>query len=116
MTDFNIGHLDVDNSSVELIDEQMMEAVDRFAAQKEKILALAYLKGYDGIDITVTTPRIGNVEDFRHGIEWEGWMGEPEPLEPYTSRTQRYDFRNLSDREKMRLTSIVGANPENRDK
>lgn len=92
----------------EILDEQITEATREVALAKERVLAYALARGYDGVDITLTSPKLSRQEDFRHGFEWDVWNGEPEPLEPYTSRTQRYDFRGMGDCEKRQLLAHIG--------
>jgi hypothetical protein len=109
MTDSDIA----DSISTELdgdvIDEELREATLRLAQQKERILALALLRGYDGVDITFTNPHPQRHYEYVDCIDWEGWKGEPEPLEPYASGTQRYDFRVLRDHEKEQLLAHAGV-------
>lgn len=94
--------------SNDLIDDELQEATHRIALAKERLLALALARGYDGVDMNFDRQKLGRQKDFRFGFEWEAWEGEPEPLEPYTSNTQRYDFRGLTEREKLQLLAHVG--------
>jgi len=92
-----------------VIDDQLREAVMQLAEQKERILALALLRGYDGVDIEFTDRTPTRHWEYQNCINWEVWEGEPEPLERHGSQTQRYDFRVLRDHEKEQLLSRVGV-------
>jgi hypothetical protein len=93
----------------DVIDDQLREATHRIAEQKERLLAMALLRGYDGVDITLSDPTPTRQSDYKHSFEWEAWEGDPEPLEPYASNTQRYDFRVLRDHEKRQLLAHIGV-------
>jgi hypothetical protein len=92
----------------EIIDEQISEATRRISLEKEKLLALALARGYDGVDIKFERNYLSNPDDFKLGFKWEAWKGEPEPINAYDSNIQRYDFRMMNDREKVQLLSHVG--------
>lgn len=108
INDFEIDESVIEQTSPEILDDELVEATERIAVAKERLLALCLARGYDGVDITFTQPKLSRQTDFRHAFEWEAWEGEPEPLEPYASNTQRYDFRGLRDYEKRELLAHVG--------
>jgi hypothetical protein len=99
----------------DILDEQLTEAVRRLERRREEVLALAFLAGYDGIDIINEDRVATRYEDFRAGFKWEGWHGEPPQRDQWGQPFQRYDFRGLLEREQEMLTAVVGAELADRE-
>jgi len=95
--------------NTDLIDEQLTDAIQSLNEQRQLVLALAYLRGYDGVDIINLTHWMTHPEDFRHSYTFEGWHDNPPEMERFAHSFTRYDFRDLTDEEKRTLQTVVPA-------
>ena len=117
MSDFEINEETLADSAVDILDEQLQQAVEQLEANKIRLLAQAFAAGYDGVDIKAQRQREWktDVQDFKHGFEYEVWEGEPPELGIAPSGIQRYDFRSLDDWQQQELLSHIGLRVEDLD-
>ena len=109
MSGFDINEDVLEASSVDIIDKKMQEAIERIVIEREKILAMALHKGYDGVDIHMDTSLVTDYNDYSMGFNYEAWEGEPPTVDRWGSNVQRYDFRVLDDEEKQMLLARIGV-------
>lgn len=112
MTDFNDFELPDElkmQESHDVIDDQLVEATQRMAVEKERLLALALLRGYDGVDIILEGTFLSRKDDFKLGFKHEAWENEPPARDNFRANVQTYDFRGLTDQEKRELLARVGV-------
>lgn len=110
MRGFEINEDVLESSSVDiLIEEKIQEAIERIAIERERILAMALHKGYDGMDIHMDTSLKTDYNEYSMGFNYEAWKGEPPTVDRWSSNVQRYDFRVLSDEEKRMLLARIGV-------
>lgn len=108
MGDFEINDSILEVNETEIIDDMIVEATQRLAQERERLLAMCLQRGYDGVDIKTQSDVVTNYDDYRFGFEYEAWEGEPEPIGPFESNVKRYDFRTLEKHEKRQLLAQIG--------
>lgn len=111
-TDFEIDESVIDQTETDLIDDKMQEATQRIAQERERLLALAFYKGYDGVDIHTKDNIVTGVNQFKFGFEYEAWEGEPPKLDRFGQGVRRYDFTALTEEEKRVLLAKIGVELE----
>lgn len=109
MTDFEINESVLDKSSVDIIDQKMQKAVERISIERQKLLALALHKGYDGVDIFMGESIVTDYRDYSMGFRYEAWQEEAATIDRFERNVQRYDFRVLDEEEKQRLLARIGV-------
>jgi len=112
MSDFTIDESILNQTDTDVIDDKMMEATQRLAEERERLLALAFYKGYDGVDIHTKDRIVTDVNQHKMGFEYEVWEGEPPTLDRFGQKVRRYDFRGLTREEKRIVLSKVGVQLE----
>ena len=109
MTDFKINEDILEVSSMEIVDQKMKEVTERIAIERERLLAMAFHAGYDGVDIHMDTSIVTDYRDYSAGFEYEVWEDDPPRIDRWDSNVLRYDFRTLDDVEKRMLLARVGV-------
>ena len=107
----DVGHEDV-------IDEQIQQQVERVNIELQKLLAYAYWKGNDGVDVVMDGDDVlTDPSDYSVGFKWEAWQGEPPHRDLFrTGIITRYDFRDLTRRQERQLLAVIGVQPEDIDR
>lgn len=93
----------------EIIDDAITDAVRELQRRQEKILALAFTRGYDGVDIVIEDKFAQSLDELRLGFKWEAWRGEPPARDPFGDPYRRFDFRYMNEMDQKVLSSITGA-------
>lgn len=100
----------IDTDQKNLVDEQLAEAVQEVSTAREKALALALYRDYDGVDILPFEEQSAGftteIDKFKMGFEWEGWRKRP-PQRGRFEVFERYDFRQLTEREREMILSHI---------
>jgi sorbitol-specific phosphotransferase system component IIBC len=99
-----------DKGNRDLEHDAMQNLIQKISERRERLLAMAFHAGYDGVDVVSESGMTNHVmeEDFKLGFEWEAWEGEA-PRRDRFEQVMRYDFRQLTDEEEQRLLAKIGV-------
>jgi len=106
MTEFTLDDTST-TIDTEVLDKMIMDAAHKAQEKELEAVALALKQGYDGVDIKYTD---GLYEPAPFSFNMTTWKGEaprgPQHDPPFD---YRYDFRNMTDREKEQLLERAGV-------
>jgi hypothetical protein len=118
INNFQLNDELVEQTDTDIIKDEMGKIIQDIERKKLRLLAHAFVDGYDGIDIKMepNTDWKDSFSQFKYSFEYEGWKDEPPELERYASGVHRYDFRQLDNIQKRELVAHIGLTevPEDR--
>lgn len=94
----------------EIIHNKMSELVEDIEGKKVRLLAHAFVAGYDGVDIRMepNTDWKRSPSQFNISYDYEAWEGKPPEVGVAPSGLHRYDFRSMDKYEKRELVAHIG--------
>lgn len=108
--DFHINEDVLNDATEDFADEKVTELVQEIEARKIRLLAYAFVAGYDGVDVHMEpqTDWKDTLHNFNTSLKYEVWESKPPDLGIAPRGVHRYDFRTLSRQEKRELIAHIG--------